>query len=73
VEEFVWGKLVASVLCLVGVTLVSVSDENRSGVESLKGDLLSVLAAIFYGLYVTLLRKQIKNEHQVPMPMFFGT
>jgi solute carrier family 35 protein F5 len=73
VEEFAWGKLVGSFLCVAGVSVVSVTDENRSGVSTLKGDLLAIVAAVFYGVYITFLRKQIKNEKQVPMPMFFGT
>jgi solute carrier family 35 protein F5 len=73
VEEFAWGKLVGSFLCVAGVALVSITDENRAGINSLKGDFLSLLAAVFYGLYITFLRKQIKNEKQVPMAMFFGS
>jgi solute carrier family 35 protein F5 len=51
------------------VTLV----DTQQGTASIIGDVVAMGSAVFYGLYVSLLRKKVKNEQQVPMPMFFGT
>lgn len=51
--------------------LVSLSD-NDEGVQTLWGDALALLGAVFYGTYTSLLRYKIKDESQVNMPMFFG-
>eukprot|EP00029_Vermamoeba_vermiformis_P000174 TRINITY_DN10192_c0_g1_i1.p1 TRINITY_DN10192_c0_g1~~TRINITY_DN10192_c0_g1_i1.p1 ORF type:complete len:365 (-),score=67.87 TRINITY_DN10192_c0_g1_i1:30-1124(-) len=71
VEEFSWGKLLATMICIAGVALVTLVD-TQQGTSSIIGDVVAMGSAVFYGLYVSLLRKKVKNEQQVPMPMFFG-
>lgn len=36
------------------------------------GDCLALLSALFYALYVTLLKVRIRNESRVDMQLFFG-
>jgi solute carrier family 35 protein F5 len=71
VEEFSWGKLLATTICIAGVALVTLVD-TQQGTASIIGDVVAMGSAVFYGLYVSLLRKKVRNEQQVPMPMFFG-
>jgi len=72
IEEFTVGKLAAVGSCVGGVALVSLSDEQNSGTDSLVGDLIALFSAAGYGLYIVMLKKNIKSEKQVSMPVFFG-
>lgn len=38
----------------------------------LLGDLLALISALFYALYVTLLKVRIKDESRIDMQLFFG-
>ena len=40
--------------------------------ESIFGDGLALLSALFYALYVTLLKVKIKEESRIDMQLFFG-
>ncbi len=52
--------------------MVSVTDSN-SDKESLIGDILCLIGACFYALYVVLLKKLIKDENRMNARRFFGT
>lgn len=41
-------------------------------VKHIIGDSLSLLSALFYALYVTLLKVRIRNESRIDMQLFFG-
>jgi len=67
----------------MGVALVSMSDSqaNHPGqtiAESafnalvLLGDFLALISALFYAMYVILLKVRIKSESRVDMQLFFG-
>lgn len=67
----VW-KLVGLLLMMAGVVLVSLVDSGASGPrESVIGDVLAVLGAIFYAAYAVYLKMRL-DERAVHMPMFFG-
>ncbi|KAI8886309.1 hypothetical protein K501DRAFT_321923 [Backusella circina FSU 941] len=79
VEKLNLTKMVAVFISLIGVSLVSYSDNNddmtASGSSSfapLIGDLLAMLGALFYGCYTTFLKLKIGNEDRIDMPLFFG-
>lgn len=71
-----------------GVLLVSVSDSSqplpggakdsdlegpiRPMSQALVGDALALLSAVFYALYVVLLKVRIKEESRIDMQLFFG-
>ena len=58
---------------LGGVALISFTDTTTSsGDNELIGDLLSLLSAGFFSLYVVLLKKLIKNESRLNSRKFFG-
>ena len=47
-----------------GIVTVTLSDEkDDSGTNSMKGNLLSLLSAMFYGLYAVVLKKRIPDAH----------
>ena len=41
-------------------------------VQHIIGDSLSLLSALFYALYVTLLKVKIRSESRIDMQLFFG-
>lgn len=69
-----------------GVVLVSLSDSsggsgpepdttspgNAFGPAPIAGDFLALFSALFYALYVTLLKVGVKEESRVDMQLFFG-
>jgi solute carrier family 35 protein F5 len=40
--------------------------------QPLLGDVLALISALFYALYVILLKVRIKNEERIDMQLFFG-
>ncbi len=68
----------------VGVVLVSLSDSSQpqppeptTGTSYLPtmplvGDAFALLSALFYALYVTLLKVRIRSESRIDMQLFFG-
>ena len=66
----------------VGVVLVSLSDSKNTSekttllpsgfTDAVFGDGLALLSAVFYALYVILLKVRIKEESRIDMQLFFG-
>lgn len=44
----------------------------QSGKYTLLGDSLALLSALFYAVYVILLKVRIRSESQIDMQLFFG-
>ncbi|KAL6050504.1 Solute carrier family 35 member F5, variant 2 [Balamuthia mandrillaris] len=72
VDTFSLPKLLAVLLTLGGVAMVSFSDAKDDQKDRLWGDLLSLLSAMFYALYATLLKKMIPDESRLNACRFFG-
>ncbi|EJD03892.1 uncharacterized protein FOMMEDRAFT_121223 [Fomitiporia mediterranea MF3/22] len=85
VESMTLAKVLAVVTSFLGVALVSFSDSSTTrddptdvtsnqSVQSLPvlGDILALLGALFYALYVILLKVRIKEESRIDMQLFFG-
>ena len=72
VEKFTWFKLFGIFGTLAGVTLVAISDSNNTMNESIWGDLLAIISAITYAIYVAAFKKIVKEEHRVNNAMFLG-
>ena len=84
VERFTLRKLGGVTSSLIGIVLISTidlsggSDENRgsfphkSPSQIAKGDLLALLSAVLYGVYVTVMKRRVSNEERVNMRLFFG-
>ncbi|KAL5518872.1 hypothetical protein ACEPAH_555 [Sanghuangporus vaninii] len=85
-ETLTAAKIIAVLTSFLGVALVSTSDSAalsydnpsdallRRSVRALPvlGDFLALLGAIFYALYVILLKVRIKEESRIDMQLFFG-
>ncbi|KAI8344635.1 hypothetical protein BC941DRAFT_508166 [Chlamydoabsidia padenii] len=72
VEQFHWIKMISVGVSLLGVILVSWSDQQAQRDTKLMGDLIALTGAVFYGLYTILLKRWIGDESRINMPTFFG-
>ncbi|KAI0375331.1 hypothetical protein BV20DRAFT_985895 [Pilatotrama ljubarskyi] len=87
VESLTIVKMGAVFTSFVGVVLVSMSDSSQpesstppppsTGTSHLPsmpivGDALALFSALFYALYVTLLKVRIRSEERIDMQVFFG-
>ncbi|TFK89635.1 hypothetical protein K466DRAFT_597634 [Polyporus arcularius HHB13444] len=84
VESLTLMKIGAVFTSFVGVVLVSLSDSSQpqppeptTGTSYLPtmplvGDAFALLSALFYALYVTLLKVRIRSESRIDMQLFFG-
>ncbi|XP_068645686.1 thiamine-repressible mitochondrial transport protein THI74-like [Aristolochia californica] len=79
-EKFTWVKLFSVLLCMAGTIIVSLGDSEAgaSSVASdpLLGDILALVSAGLYAVYITLIRKKLpdeeKGEGQASMAQFLG-
>ena len=51
--------------------MISISDLGE-GMDTIKGDILAGLSAIFYGVYTVFLTYRIPDDDALKMPMFFA-
>ncbi|KAH7880600.1 uncharacterized protein C8R40DRAFT_1080972 [Lentinula edodes] len=84
VETLTLAKIGAVSTSFVGVLLVALSDSSQTTSESdnlvstststrhALGDSLALFSAVFYALYVILLKVRIRSESRIDMKMFFG-
>lgn len=81
-ENFTWVKLVSVILCMAGTITVSLGDSNNFKNLSLVasnpvlGDILALLSAALYAVYVTLIRKKLPDDDEksghASMAQFLG-
>lgn len=79
-EAFTWIKLISVLLCMMGTIIVSLADSgngvNAIATRPLLGDVLALLSAGLYAVYITLIRKKLpvekKGEGQASMAQFLG-
>jgi solute carrier family 35 protein F5 len=57
---------------LGGVVMVAFSDASNRENENIWGDLLALISAITYAIYVTLFKRAVKNEERVNNAVFLG-
>ncbi|CAG0901395.1 unnamed protein product, partial [Darwinula stevensoni] len=70
-DSFTVSKLATVGLSISGVVLVSLSDARQQGTFSF-GSIWTLLGAVFYSLYVVLLRRKVDHEDKLDFPLFFG-
>lgn len=67
-EKFTWVKLVSVFLCMGGSIIVSLGDSESGSSEvaphPLLGDILALLSAGLYAVYVTLIRKKLPDDDE---------
>ncbi|KAK0580722.1 hypothetical protein LWI29_005510 [Acer saccharum] len=81
-EKFTWLKLVSVLLCMTGTIIVSLGDSETSTSLSaiasnpLLGDILALVSAAFYAVYITLIRKKLPDDDEksghASMAQFLG-
>ncbi len=70
-DKFTLSKLLAVFFSMVGVFLVSYADLNlEDGVPV--GAIWTLIGALFYAIYIVLLRRKVAHEDNMDSPMFFG-
>ncbi|KAL0699348.1 hypothetical protein Bca4012_055470 [Brassica carinata] len=67
-EKFTWLKLFSVLLCMSGTIIVSLGDSESKSTATAKnpllGDVLSLLSAAFYAVYITLIRKKLPDDDE---------
>ncbi|CAL9219943.1 unnamed protein product [Arabidopsis halleri] len=79
-EKFTWLKLFSVLLCMSGTIIVSMGDSesnsNAVAKNPLLGDILSLVSAALYAVYITLIRKKLPDDDErngrVSMAQFLG-
>ncbi|KIJ68330.1 hypothetical protein HYDPIDRAFT_106512 [Hydnomerulius pinastri MD-312] len=84
VESLTLVKIGATLTSFGGVVLVSLSDSSSGppseptlntqafNLLAVVGDVLALLSALFYAVYLIFLKVQIKEESRIDMQLFFG-
>jgi len=83
IEALSMQKIAAVITSFAGVLLVSLADSSNPlsnkpadlrplPPNPLLGDFLALVSALFYALYVSLLKVRIRDEHRINMQLFFG-
>ncbi|RDB29195.1 hypothetical protein Hypma_015412 [Hypsizygus marmoreus] len=87
VETLTMAKILAVITSFCGVVLVTLSDSSAPASQAPKplsarleqlstrpilGDFLALISAVFYALYVILLKVRINSESRIDMRLFFG-
>ncbi|KAK9282223.1 hypothetical protein L1049_005137 [Liquidambar formosana] len=79
-EKFTWVKLISVLFCMGGTIIVSLGDSETglSAIASnpLLGDILALVSAGLYAVYITLIRKKLPDDDgksgHVSMAQFLG-
>ncbi|VVA96780.1 unnamed protein product [Arabis nemorensis] len=79
-EKFTWLKLFSVLLCMSGTIVVSMGDSesnlSATAKNPLLGDILSLISAALYAVYITLIRKKLPDDDErngrVSMAQFLG-
>ncbi|XP_064947344.1 uncharacterized protein LOC135627116 [Musa acuminata AAA Group] len=79
-EKFTWLKLTSVLLCMGGTIIVSLADSGSEvsaiATNPLLGDVLALISAGLYAVYITLIRKKLpdekKGEGQASTAQFLG-
>ena len=64
--------LMSCVHSLGGVTMVCLSDEDLENKSVPSGAIWALVSALFYALYLVLVKRKVQNEDKMDIPMFFG-
>uniref|UniRef100_A0A1J3EQI6 Thiamine-repressible mitochondrial transport protein THI74 n=1 Tax=Noccaea caerulescens TaxID=107243 RepID=A0A1J3EQI6_NOCCA len=67
-EKFTWLKLFSVLLCMSGTIVVSMGDSESNATATAKnpllGDILSLISAALYAVYITLIRKKLPDDDE---------
>ncbi|KAL9958518.1 hypothetical protein ACROYT_G035545 [Oculina patagonica] len=71
-DKFSITKLLAVLMSITGIVLVTLSDSKSTKGGISVGALWALASAFLYSCYLILLKRQVPNEKQMDIPMFFG-
>ncbi|KAE9463782.1 hypothetical protein C3L33_04318, partial [Rhododendron williamsianum] len=79
-EKFTWVKLVSVILCMAGTVIVGLGDSetglSATASNPLLGDILALVSAALYAVYITLIRRKLPDDDGksgiVSMAQFLG-
>ncbi|KAL9677412.1 hypothetical protein QQ045_005641 [Rhodiola kirilowii] len=79
-EKFSWVKLISVLLCMLGTIIVSLGDAEvvltATASNPLLGDILALVSAALYAVYITLIRKKLPDDDgksgEASMSQFLG-
>ncbi|KAM9802315.1 solute carrier family 35 member F5-like [Syngnathus typhle] len=71
-DRFTLSKLLAVALSVGGVVLVSLSALERPDDKGAAGSLWSLAGALFYAVYVVMIKRWADGEEKLDIPMFLG-
>lgn len=78
IEEITLGKVLGLTFCFAGAVLVGLQDAEDGtsdagmGQRTITGDIVAVLAAVGYGVYTTIIRRQIPTDDGISMQLLLG-
>lgn len=65
-EQFTWVKLIGVLLCMGGTIIVSLGDSeagsSKVALNPALGDILCIVSAGFYAIYISLIRKKLPDN-----------
>lgn len=64
-EKFTWLKFISVILCMAGTIIVSLGDSETgltAASNPLLGDILAIVSAALYAVYITLIRKKLPDD-----------
>lgn len=68
-EQFTWVKLIGVLLCMGGTIIVSLGDSkagsSKVALNPALGDILCIVSAGFYAIYISLIRKKLPDNEDV--------
>nr|AKN21651.1 slc35f-1 [Schmidtea mediterranea] len=71
-DKFNLTKLCIVIISMSGVCLLSFADISDQQQFKYEGIIWSLISAVGYAVYLVNLRRKVKNENQMSLPMFFG-
>ena len=71
-KKFSWVRS-GMVLCsFAGIVVITLGAKDGESKDTVKGDLFSLLSALFYGLYATYLKSRVPDEDNFSFSYFLG-
>lgn len=71
-DRFTLSKFLAVSMSILGVVVITSTDQQKVQNYFPPGAVWSILGAFFYAAYIVLLRRKVDNEDRIDIPMFFG-
>jgi len=71
-DKFTISKFLAVLVSFGGIFLICWTDPSRGETKFNFGELFSLLGAILYASYLILIKRKVKDDENLDIPLFFG-